>query len=66
MNTSPLSALGKALATPWHRFNIWRANRMYARVARMEAEARALFEKANALMRKHAQDPQGRLDLGDD
>jgi hypothetical protein len=39
---------------------------MYERVARMELESRSLFEKANALARKHAEDPQQRLDLGDD
>jgi len=66
MNTSRLSAIGKLPHALWRRFNIWRANRMYVRVARMEMQSRALFEKANELMRRHAEDPQPRLPLGDD
>ena len=50
----------------WHRLQIWRAKRMYARVVRLEREWRALFEKASTLMRQHAEDPQRRLPLGDD
>jgi hypothetical protein len=56
----------KAPMRLWRRFQIWRAKRMYERVARMELESRALFEKANDLMRRHAEDPQARLPLGDD
>ena len=52
--------------TLWNRYQIWRAQRMYARIARLEMEARTLFAEANALMRKHAEDPQQRLNLGDD
>ena len=50
----------------WHRFHVWRARRMYARIKRMEEEAEALMAKADALMRRHAEDPQRRLPLGDD
>jgi hypothetical protein len=50
----------------WHRFQIWRARRMYERVKRIEAEAAALLAKADLLVRRHAEDPQRRLPLGDD
>lgn len=50
----------------WHRFQIWRAMRMYARVERLEREANALWATANSLIRHHAEDPQIRLPLGDD
>ena len=39
---------------------------MYARIMRLEMKVLRLFDKANALMRKHAEDPQRRLPLGDD
>jgi hypothetical protein len=39
---------------------------MYARIQRMELEAERLLLKADELMRKHAEDPQRRLPLGDD
>jgi hypothetical protein len=50
----------------WHRFQIWRAKRMYVRVKRMELDAARLLAKADLLMRRHAEDPQRRLPLGDD
>ena len=56
----------KPLVRLWHRFNIWRAKRMYARVERMEAAAWNLMVKADDLMTRHAEDPQRRLPLGDD
>lgn len=39
---------------------------MYARVLRLETAAYRLMMKADALMKKHAEDPQARLPLGDD
>lgn len=36
------------------------------RIVSMAADAHALKAKADELMRKHAQDPQQRLPLGDD
>lgn len=39
---------------------------MYRRIVKLEQEARALAPKADALIRKHAEDPQRRLNLGDD
>lgn len=45
----------------WHRFQLWRANRMYDRICRLEVEAKALFEKASALIEKYAEDPQNKL-----
>ncbi len=66
MNTSQLSAIGRLPHRLWRRFHIWRAKRMDARVIAMGSEARRLKAKADALMRKHAEDPQQRLDLGDD
>ena len=66
MNTWGLSALMRLPHRAWRRFQIWRAQRMYTRVVLMELESKALFEKANQLMRRHAEDPQQRLDLGDD
>ncbi len=66
MNISGLSALGRLPARLWHRFHVWRANRMYAQVIQMEQDAREIFEEATRLIRKHAEDPQPRLPLGDD
>jgi hypothetical protein len=39
---------------------------MDARVIAMEAEAKRLKAKADMLLRRHAEDPQRRLPLGDD
>jgi hypothetical protein len=39
---------------------------MDARVIAMESEAKRLKAKADMLMRRHAEDPQRRLPLGDD
>ena len=66
MNTSRLKGLGTLPMALWHRFHIWRARRMYLRI--VYANVRALSIKAHAdyLMRKHAEDPQSRLPLGDD
>lgn len=66
MNTLGLSALGQTPARLWRRFNIWRANRMYARVKAMPETAQRLKSRADQLMRRHAEDPQRRLPLGDD
>ena len=66
MNTWGSNGLLRTLRRLWHRFHIWRAKRMYARVERMDREAQAIFEKANALTRRHAEDPQRRLPLWDD
>ena len=49
----------------WHRWNIWRAHRLYLRVAQMYPEARAMKARADELMRRHAQNPQHQLPLGD-
>jgi hypothetical protein len=64
MNTWGLSALGRMPMRLWHRFHVWRAKRMYARVKRMEGDALALLAKADALMRRHAEDPQQRFRFG--
>lgn len=66
MNTSQSNGLIWRPIRLWHRFHVWRAKRMYARVERMDREAQVIFEKANALTRRHAEDPQRRLPLGDD
>lgn len=66
MNTSRSNAPLKALLRPWHAFNIWRAIRMYRRIQAMAREAVAMKSKADELMRRHAEDPQSRLPLGDD
>jgi hypothetical protein len=66
MNSWGLCALMKAPMRLWRRFHIWRAKRMYARVEAMEPESNRLLAKADALMRRHAEDPQARLPLGDD
>lgn len=66
MNTSQLSELGRTPMRLWRRFNVWRANRLYARVEAMPAEALRLKSKADQLMQRHAEDPQRRLPLGDD
>lgn len=50
----------------WHRFQIWRAKRMYRWAARQPERVARVMAKADALMRRHAEDPQQRLDLGDD
>lgn len=66
MNTLRLSALGKLPARLWRRFNIWRAKRLYRLVERQPEKTAALKARADALMRRHAEDPQRRLPLGDD
>lgn len=66
MNTSRSSAPGRRLINLWHRFNVWRAKRLYRSVLNHEAEAWMAKERADTLMRKHAEDPQKRLPLGDD
>jgi hypothetical protein len=66
MNTWGLSALGKLPMRLWRRFHIWRAKRMYRWVERQPERAAAVKAKADALMRRHAEDPQARLPLGDD
>jgi len=66
MNTWGSSELLRTLRRLWHRFHIWRAKRMYARVDRLDREAKVIFDRANALMRRHAEDSQRRLPLGDD
>lgn len=63
MNTSRLSALGSLPANLWHRFNIWRAMRMYARIVQTAIDMEDLKETADRLMRLHAQDPQASLPL---
>jgi hypothetical protein len=66
MSTWGLSAIGRLPHRAWRRFHIWRAKRMDARVIAMEAEAKRLKAKADMLLRRHAEDPQRRLPLGDD
>jgi hypothetical protein len=66
MNMSEFLRFMRAPIRAWHRFHIWRAKRIYLRVAAMPAKAKRLTAKADALMRRHAEDPQRRLDLGDD
>jgi hypothetical protein len=45
----------------WHRFHVWRARRMYLRVLLLETAAVGLMDRANELMRRHAEDPQKQL-----
>lgn len=45
------------LLAPWHRFHLWRAKRMYARVVQLHLEAKMIFRKANALTVKHSLAP---------
>lgn len=66
MNTWRSNTPTKLLSNLWHRFNIWRAKRMYRWVDWAAAEAERRKAKADRLMRRHAEDPQQRLDLGDD
>ncbi len=66
MNTWESSGSTPLLLRLWHRFHVWRARRMYRRIAAMDAKAKRMKPHADLLMRRHAQDPQGRLDLGDD
>lgn len=66
MNTSQSNGLGRLPMRLWHRFNVWRAMRLYRRVAKMWPEAEFLKARGDMLMRRHAEDPQRRLPLGDD
>lgn len=66
MNTNQSNARGSGLIKLWHRFGIWRAKRIYSQMEREAERAERRFEKANELMRKHADPPQQRLPLGDD
>lgn len=56
----------RQLTRRWHAFNVWRAMRKYARFQQMAKEAEALKHEADELIRRHAEDPQARLPLGDD
>ena len=61
MNTLRLSVRGSLPVNFWHRFNIWRAKRMYREVIDMAAKAEWLKTEADELMRRHAEDPQRSL-----
>lgn len=61
MNTLRLSVRGSLPVNLWHRFNIWRAKRMYREVIDMAAKAEWLKTEADELMRRHAEDPQRSL-----
>lgn len=50
----------------WRRLNISRANRLYRELESDARRMQAKKAKADRLMRKHAEDPQRRLPLGDD
>lgn len=49
----------------WRRFNVWLANLLYRVPPVCLLIAEWAKATADRLMRRHAQDPQGRLDLGD-
>lgn len=66
MNTLRLSGFTKLPMRLWRRFQISRAMRMYRDVSGLEHAAKTLKAEADELMRRHAEDPQKRLDLGDD
>lgn len=66
MNTSGSRPSSQGPMKLWHRFQIWRAMRLYRSVLRHEAEAWMAKEEADRLMMKHAESPQQRLPLGDD
>lgn len=60
-----MSQLSKLIAL-WNCFGVWRARRKYRQVVRMAARAELLNAEADRLMKRHGEDPQGRLALGDD
>lgn len=66
MSTSRSKPRGRGLTKLWHRFQIWRALRLYRSVLRHEADAWTDKAEADRLMTKHAEPPQPRLPLGDD
>lgn len=66
MNTWGLSALGRLPVTLWHRFNVWRARRMYAEVVDLSQRAEWLMQEADELMRRHAESPQQAFKFGGD
>jgi hypothetical protein len=66
MNIWGLNALGRAPMRLWRRFQIWRAHRIYAGIPAKAEKLQRDLHKADLLMRKHAEDPQRRLPLGDD
>lgn len=61
MNTWPSRALITAPIRLWHRFQIWRAMRMYAEVSALERAAWLIKMEADRLMTKHAVPPAGPL-----
>ena len=61
MNTWGSSALGSLPVRLWHRFNIWRARRMYAEIVELHQRAEWLMTEADELTRRHAEDPQRRF-----
>ncbi len=50
----------------WRRFNVWLGNRLYQLPPICLWIAEWATKTGAALHRKHAEDPQQRLDLGDD
>jgi hypothetical protein len=65
MNTSRFSTPTSALQGLWHRFNLWRAKRMYREILDLRDRAEWLKQEADELIRKHAEDPQRELPLND-
>lgn len=54
----------RPLSGPWKRFQLWRAKRMYARIALLELEANVLLRHANRLVRENSVPPPGPLFAG--
>ncbi len=50
----------------WRRYNIWLGRRLLALPSLLLPIAAWSIQAGDRLLRKHAEDPQQRLDLGDD
>ena len=46
--------LARPVSSPWKRFQIWRARRMYTRIPELELEAHYLLLRANQLVRENS------------
>ena len=57
MSISQSNKPPRPLSGPWKRFQLWRAQRMYARIPKLKDEAQRLFHEANRLVRMHSRPP---------
>ena len=66
MSTLQSNKLTRLPSSPWKRFQLRRAKRMYARIALLELEAGELLLHANQLVRENSRPPMPLFEYGND